>query len=127
MEFRQALPNLSWLKARVQDALFHPSGDWNPSTVPLPVCKYARSRRDKRFRGEAAWSVCAAEREKYYGFKAGVLMNSAGEGAKSSVVARSGQHRRARDLVAEVSPFNCCRQGAITENSTDRSPGEVST
>jgi hypothetical protein len=39
----------------------------------------ARSRRDKRFRGEAAWSICAAKQEKYYGFKAGVLMNSAGE------------------------------------------------
>ena len=25
------------------------------------------------------WSVCAAKQEKYYGFKAGVLMNSAGE------------------------------------------------
>jgi hypothetical protein len=67
-------------EARVQDALFHPSGDWNAfDGLPLPVCKYARSRRDKRFRDEAAWSVCAAKREKYYGFKAGVLMNSAGE------------------------------------------------
>ena len=43
------------------------------------MCRYARSRRDQRFRGEAAWSVCAAKQEKYYGFKAGVLMNSAGE------------------------------------------------
>ena len=43
------------------------------------MCRYARSRRDKRFRGEAAWSICAAKQEKYYGFKAGVLMNSAGE------------------------------------------------
>src|SRR3954464_5665415 len=25
------------------------------------------------------WSVCAAKQEKYYGFKAGMLMNSAGE------------------------------------------------
>ena len=25
------------------------------------------------------WSICAAKQEKYYGFKAGVLMNSAGE------------------------------------------------
>jgi hypothetical protein len=60
--------NLSWLKARVQDALFHPCGDWNAfDGLPLPVCKYARSRRDQRFRGEAAWSICAAQQEKYYG------------------------------------------------------------
>ena len=78
--FVRRCANLSWLKARVQDTLFHPSGDWNAfDGLPLPVCKYARSRRDKRFRGEAAWSVCAAKQEKYYGFKAGVLMNSAGE------------------------------------------------
>src|SRR5688500_16556484 len=78
--FVRRCANLSWLKARLQDALFHPSGDWNAfDGLPLPVCKYARSRRDKRFRGEAAWSVCAAKQEKYYGFKAGVLMNSAGE------------------------------------------------
>jgi hypothetical protein len=78
--FVRRCANLSWLKARVQDALFHPSGDWNAfDGLPLPVCRYARSRRDQRFRGEAAWSVCAAKQEKYYGFKAGVLMNSAGE------------------------------------------------
>jgi hypothetical protein len=78
--FVRRCANLSWLKARVQDTLFHPSGDWNAfDGLPLPVCRYARSRRDKRFRGEAAWSVCAAKQEKYYGFKAGMLMNSAGE------------------------------------------------
>ena len=78
--FVRRCANLSWLKARVQDALFHPSGDWNAfDGLPLPVCRYARSRRDKRFRGEAAWSVRAAKHEKYYGFKAGMLMNSAGE------------------------------------------------
>ena len=27
--FVRRCANLSWLKARVQDALFHPSGDWN--------------------------------------------------------------------------------------------------
>ena len=27
--FVRRCSNLSWLKARVQDALFHPSGDWN--------------------------------------------------------------------------------------------------
>ena len=78
--FVRRCANLCWLKARVQDALFHPSRDWNAfDGLPLPVCRYARSRRDKRFRGEAAWSVCAAKQEKYYGFKAGVLMNSAGK------------------------------------------------
>jgi hypothetical protein len=51
--FVRRCANLCWLKARVQDALFHPSGDWNAfDGLPLPVCRYARSRRDKRFRGD---------------------------------------------------------------------------
>ena len=60
--------------------LFGPSGDWNAfDGLPLPVCRLARARRDKRFKGEAAWSYCAAKDEHYYGFKAGVSMNSQGE------------------------------------------------
>src|SRR5918995_5500184 len=50
--FVRRCANLSWLKARVEDALFHPSGDWNAfDGLPLPVCRYARSRRDKRVPG----------------------------------------------------------------------------
>src|ERR671913_1287128 len=44
--FVRRCANLCWLN--VQDALFHPSGDWNA------FCRYARSRRDKRFRGASA-------------------------------------------------------------------------
>ena len=44
--FVRRCANLSWLN--VQDALFHPSGDWN-AFFP---CRCARPRRDKRFRGD---------------------------------------------------------------------------
>src|SRR4051812_41531206 len=47
--------------------------------LPLPVCRNVRAGRDKRFAGEAAWSFCAAKNEMYYGFKAGMLMNSRDE------------------------------------------------
>src|SRR4051794_41898694 len=47
--------------------------------LPLPVCHNVRAGRDKRFVGEAAWSFCAAKNEMYYGFKAGMLMNSRDE------------------------------------------------
>ncbi len=71
--FVRRCANLSWLN--VQDALFHPSGDWNAfDGLPLPV----RSLETGQVVPER-WSVCAAKQEKYYGFKAGVLMNSAGE------------------------------------------------
>ena len=35
--FVRRCANLSWLKARVQDALFHPSGDWNAFSSPAGV------------------------------------------------------------------------------------------
>ena len=49
--FVRRCANLSWLN--VQDALFHPSRNAFDG-LPLPVCRYARSRRDKRFRGPSA-------------------------------------------------------------------------
>lgn len=69
--------NLLPLKQQIQELLFGASRDWNAfDGLPLPVCKNVRAKRDKRFKGEAAWSYCAAKDERYYGFKAGVLMNS---------------------------------------------------
>ena len=70
--FVRRCANLSWLKARVQDALFHPSGDWNAfDGLPLPVCRYARSRRDKRFRGEAAGPSAPPSRRSTTGSRPG--------------------------------------------------------
>jgi hypothetical protein len=70
--------------AKVMDlilaSLFGPTKDWNAfDGLPLPVCRNIRAARDRRFGGEAAWSFCAAKNEMYYGFKAGMLMNSCGE------------------------------------------------
>ena len=78
--FTRRCANLHVLKEEIQRRAFWPTVDWNAfDGLPLPVCKLARARRDKRFRGEAAQSYCAAKDEKYYGFKAGALMNSEGE------------------------------------------------
>jgi hypothetical protein len=72
--------NLAGVQERLLTLLFGPSGDWNAfDGLPLPVCRNVRAGRDKRFAGEAAWSFCAAKNEMYYGFKAGMLMNSRDE------------------------------------------------
>jgi len=78
MEFCPALrPNLIAMKDRILVLGFAPAGDFNCfDGLPLPVCKNARAPRDRRFKGEAAWSFCAAKDEYYYGFKAGALANS---------------------------------------------------
>ena len=78
--FVRRCANLGGLMERILALLFGPSRDWNAfDGLPLPVCRLARAGRDKRFKGEAARSFCAAKNEFYYGFKAGALMNSVGE------------------------------------------------
>jgi len=64
--FVRRCANLSGLMDRILVLLFGPSGDWNAfDGLPLPVCRLARASRDKRFKGEAAWSYCAAKDEYY--------------------------------------------------------------
>ena len=45
---------------------------------PLPVCGYTRARRHKNFKEYAGFSYCAAKQEKYYGFKAHIVINLSG-------------------------------------------------
>ena len=45
---------------------------------PIPVCRYARARRHKNFKGSAGFSYCAAKQEKYYGFKGHIVINLSG-------------------------------------------------
>ncbi len=72
--------NLASVQERLLTQLFGPSSDWTAfDGLPLPVCHNVRAGRDKRFAGQAAWSFCAAKNEMYYGFKAGILMNSRDE------------------------------------------------
>lgn len=78
--FVRRCANLVGLRERMLALLFGPSRDWNAfDGLPLPVCRLVRAGRDKRFKGEAARSFCAAKNASYYGFKAGALMNSVGE------------------------------------------------
>ena len=78
--FVRRCANLRGLMDKILVLLFGPTGDWNAfDGLPLPVCQLVRAMRDMRFKGEAAWGFCAAEDEHYYGFKAGISMNSRGE------------------------------------------------
>lgn len=47
-------------------------------TMPLPVCGYTRSARDRCFKPEADYGYCAAKREHYYGFKFGLRITQCG-------------------------------------------------
>lgn len=72
---RQAA-HLWQIKAAIQQRLTHISGQaHDPSqpidTLPLPVCGYTRSGRDRCLKPYADYGYCAAKDMYYYGFKLG--------------------------------------------------------
>ena len=79
---RQAA-NLWQLKAAMQQRLTHISGQAHDpvqpiDTLPLPVCGYTRSRRDRCFKPHADYGYCAAKDLHYYGFKLGIRISRVG-------------------------------------------------
>jgi Transposase DDE domain len=79
---RQAT-NLWSVKAMIQQRLTYLSGQANDSlqiidTMPLPVCTYTRSRRDRCFKQEADYGYCSAKDLHYYGFKLGLRVSRIG-------------------------------------------------
>lgn len=79
---RQAA-NLWAIKARIQQRLTQISGQAADDvqiidTVPLPVCTYTRSQRDRCFKPDADYGYCAAKDLHYYGFKLGLRISRAG-------------------------------------------------
>lgn len=79
---RQAA-NLWQVKAAIQQRLTQESGQAaDPvqiiDTLPLPVCGYTRSGRDRCFKPLADYGHCAAKQLDYYGFKLGLRIARSG-------------------------------------------------
>jgi len=79
---RQAA-NLWFIKAMIQQRLTWVSGQaWDGvqmiDTLPLPICTYTRSQRDRCFKPEADYGYCAAKKLHYYGFKLGLRISRVG-------------------------------------------------
>lgn len=79
---RQAA-NLWQVKAMIQRRLTLVSGQATDAvqmidTLPLPVCVYTRSRRDRCFKPGADYGYCAAKDMHYYGFKLGLRISRIG-------------------------------------------------
>lgn len=79
---RQAA-NLWQVKAAIQRRLTGVSGQADDpvqpiDTLPLPVCVYTRSKRDRCFKPDAGYGYCAAKDLHYYGFKLGLRISRAG-------------------------------------------------
>lgn len=79
---RQAA-NLWQVKAMIQHRLTLVSGQATDAvqiidTLPLPVCVYTRSQRDRCFKPDADYGYCAAKDMPYYGFKLGLRISRDG-------------------------------------------------
>lgn len=79
---RQAA-NLWQAKAMIQHRLTVISGQAADGvqiidTLPLPVCVYTRSHRDRCFKPDADYGYCAAKALHYYGFKLGLRVAQSG-------------------------------------------------
>lgn len=79
---RQAA-NLWQVKAAIQQRLTQVSGQAADrvqiiDTLPLPVCGYTRSGRDRCFKPLADYGHCAAKQLDYYGFKLGLRIARCG-------------------------------------------------
>ena len=79
---RQAA-NLWQVKGWLQQRLTEVSGQAADvvqaiDTLPLAVCTYTRSSRDRCFKPEADYGHCAAKKLDYYGFKLGLRISRAG-------------------------------------------------
>lgn len=79
---RQAA-DLWQIKALIQQRLVQVSGQATDpvqaiDTLPLPVCGYTRSTRDRCFKPEADYGHCAAKKLDYYGFKLGLRVARSG-------------------------------------------------
>lgn len=79
---RQAA-NLWRIKAAIQQRLTIVSGQADDpvqviDTLPLPVCTYTRSGRDRCFKSVADYGFCAAKQLHYYGFKLGLRIARSG-------------------------------------------------
>lgn len=82
-QFARQAANLWQVKAAIHQRLTVSSGAATDpiqsiDTLPVPVCGYTRSRRDKCFKPEADYGYCAAKDLKYYGFKLGLRIARCG-------------------------------------------------
>jgi hypothetical protein len=69
--------------------------------VPVPVMRYARARRDRCFKGEAAFGYCASKDEKYYGFLGHVTIDSEGNLSGFTLTPANGSEREVLREAAE--------------------------
>lgn len=81
--FARQTANLHAVKQRLQEMLAQSMGAYQDQLhiidgLPMPSCKFARAHFSRVFKGEASYGYCATKKEKYYGFRGHIVINSFG-------------------------------------------------
>ena len=69
--------------------------------VPIPVVHYARSRRDRCFKGEASYGYCASKDTHYYGFLGHVQIDTEGNLSGFMLTPANGSEREALQAMTD--------------------------
>ncbi len=82
-QFVRQAAGLWQVKMMIQSAITRVSGEADDpvqiiDTMPLPVCVYTRSQRDRCFQPDADYGYCDAKSMHYYGFKLGLRISRNG-------------------------------------------------
>ena len=89
--------------------------------VPIPVMRYARARRDRCFKGEAAFGYCASKDEHYYGFHGHVTIDSEGKLSGFVLTPANGSEREAlRDVAPGLVGMMLADKGATSARRLKR-------
>lgn len=108
--FTRQSASLWQVKQTLQVILSTKSHDNSSASIvdgfPIPVCKYARSGRHKLFQDDASFGFCAAQDEKYFGFKGHIIVNKYGFIQAADVTGANIDERQALLGIAEYSSKN---------------------
>jgi hypothetical protein len=88
---------------------------------PIPVCHFARARRGKLFKGQAAYGRCVSKRQVYFGFKGHLLITN--DGLISSFLltpANIEEHSVAEELMREFKGLVIADKGLVSQPLKDR-------
>lgn len=109
------LPLKQWLLSKLF-AISRLSALHMQDGVPIPVIRYARARRDRCFKGEAAFGYCASKDEHYYGFLGHVTIDGEGKLSGFILTPANGSERNAlRDTAVGMTGMMLGDKGYIGE------------
>ena len=96
--FTKHSANLMIVKNRLVERLCEPACDdtyYAVDGVPIRVCRFARANSCKLFPQEAAFGYCAAQKEKYYGFRGVFVASDTGKICAANLVPANCDERQA--------------------------------